>query len=189
MSQPFPASSLRNAALLYGGMFFVAVVANEWISPPQPSLALPEAAAAWPVGLLAGLLLLLATYAAERFWPQFSSLADTMSGMLGPVTSLQALLLAALSGVGEEALFRGPLQVAVGPILATLLFAALHGLGNRRLWPWPLFALLAGGVFAWLAWRFRSPWPGAVAHAVVNAVNLRRLGQRYERRVAAGNHA
>lgn len=186
MSQAFPATSLRNAALLYGGMSVLAVLAALPLAAGLTVFALPQSPWAWPAGLAAGLALLLSTWLAEWLWPRFAALATTMAEMVGPVTWQQALVLAILSGVGEEALFRGPLQAATGPLLATLLFAGLHGLGNRRLWPWPLFALLAGAVFAWLAWQFHSPWPGCLAHVVVNAVNLRRLGKRYAATAAAG---
>jgi membrane protease YdiL (CAAX protease family) len=179
VSQAFPASSLRNAALLYGGMTLLAVLLAWPMRQGIAVLAPPASPFAWLAGLAAGLLLLAVTALAERMWLRFKQLGETMASMLGPITVPQALLLGLLSGIGEESLFRGPLQVALGPVLATLLFAALHGLGNRRLWPWPLFAALAGGVFAWLAWQFHSPWPAAVAHVVVNAVNLRRLGLRY----------
>ncbi len=186
MSQPFPASSLRNAALLYGAMTGLAVLLALPLEHGLRVLALPASPLDLLVGLAAGVLLLAATGLAERFWPRFRALGDTMAAQLGPITPLRALLLALLSGIGEEALFRGPLQAALGVVAATVLFAALHGLGNRRLWPWPLFAAFAGGMFAALAWQFHSPWPGAVAHVVVNAVNLRRLGQRYSRRAATG---
>lgn len=179
MSQAFPASSLRNAALLYGGMTLLALLLALPMRQGLAILALPASPLAWLAGLVAGLLLLGAAFLAERMWPRFAQLGETMAAMLGPIAVKQALLLGLLSGIGEEALFRGPLQAALGPVLATLLFAALHGLGNRRLWPWPLFAALAGGIFAWLAWQFHSPWPAALAHVVVNAVNLRRLGLRY----------
>ncbi len=186
MSQPFPASSLRNAALLYGVMTVVAVLLALPLERGLSVLALPESPVAWLIGLAAGALLLAATWLTERLWPRFRALGNTMAAQLGPITVRQALLLAVLSGIGEEALFRGPLQAALGVVAATVLFAALHGLGNRRLWPWPLFAAVAGAVFAALAWQFHSPWPGAVAHVVVNAVNLRRLGQRYSRGAATG---
>ena len=183
---PFPASSLRNAALLYGGMTALAVALALPLRAGLAVFTLPDLPLAWLAGLTGGLLLLAISWLAERVWPRFRALGDTMAALLGPVTPGQAALLALLSGIGEEALFRGPIQIALGPLAATLLFAGLHGLGNRRLWPWPLVALLAGALFAALAWQFHSLWPGAVAHVVVNAVNLRRLGLRYTPRAASG---
>ncbi len=188
MSQAFPASSLRNATLLYGAMTLLAALLTVPMHAGLAILAVPNSPLAWLAGLAAGVLLLAATWLTERLWPRFQALGNKMAQLLGPVSRQQAWWLAVLSGIGEESLFRGPLQVALGPVPATLLFAAAHGLGNRRLWPWPLFALVAGGVFAWLAWHFHSPWPSAVAHIVVNAVNLRRLGQRYGRLDPPGTH-
>lgn len=175
----FPATSLRMALLLYGGMALLAV-GLAWILPKGLTIfRLPPAPLPWLTGLLAGLLLVLLSALLERLWPRFAQLGQTLTDLLGPISLPRALLLGLLSGVAEEMLFRGPLQEFLGPLLATLVFAGLHGMGNRHLWPWPLFALGAGGFFAGLTAHFDTLWPAAVAHVVVNALNLRRLGARY----------
>jgi membrane protease YdiL (CAAX protease family) len=85
-----------------------------------------------------------------------------------------------LSGLAEEALFRGPVQYVAGLWLTSLGFGLLHGGSRRELWPWTLFAMVAGLAFGELTRRYGSPWPATLAHVLVNAVNLRRLG-RYQR--------
>lgn len=188
MRQPFPATSLGNALALYGAMTAVAAALALVFAPGLRLFALPTSPLAWPSGIGAGLGLVAASRAAERWLPAFRRLGDRMAAQIGPVSRSRALALAVLSGVGEEALFRGPLQVLLGPLLATLLFASLHGLGQRRLWPWPVFAAVAGGVFAALTAQFQSIWPAVAAHVVVNALNLRRLGARWGDERAPGSH-
>ena len=189
MSEQFPASSIRHAALLYGAMLLCALGVAWWLPALRPAFGLPTTPRAWLLGLGAGLGLVLLSWLTERAWPAFDALGNQFAQLLGPVGVGRAFVLAVLSGVGEEALFRGVLQTWLGPVWPTLVFAALHGLGQRRLWPWPLFALLAGAVFAGLTAWTGSLWPACLAHIVVNATNLRRLGLRYHRLCPAEPHA
>jgi membrane protease YdiL (CAAX protease family) len=114
--------------------------------------------------------------------------------LVGPGAGLPELfLLAAASGIGEEALFRGalqpwlvrsferyvvssePLSVTLGISAATLLFTALHPPLHRDLRPWTIFALVIGFALGGLA-----AWSGSLAapiaaHFLMNFFNLRRL--------------
>lgn len=189
MSHPFPATSIRNAVLLYGGMTILSALLALGFPMFRVSFGLPAVRLAWVWGLGAGAALVGMSWVAERVSPPFAALADALAAAVGPVSGTRAVVLAALSGVGEETLFRGPLQSWLGPVWPTLLFAGLHGLGQRRLWPWPLFALVAGSVFAGLTVASGSLWPAALAHAVVNAINLRRLGKRYRNPAPADTYA
>jgi membrane protease YdiL (CAAX protease family) len=121
-----------------------------------------------------------ALVAASRFWTARSeagrALAAELARVLGPLGPGRALSFALASGVAEEALFRGALQTQVGALAATLIFAAAHFVPAPRLRIWSLFALLAGAVFAALfAWTGDLLAP-ALAHVLVNALNLRWLG-------------
>ena len=99
--------------------------------------------------------------------------------MLGRLRVSECVALALLSGVAEEAFFRGALQPQVGLLAASLLFALAHFAPGRDLWPWTLCSLAAGlalgGLFAWTG-NLVAP---VVAHALINAVNLRVLSVRY----------
>ena len=85
-----------------------------------------------------------------------------------------ALAVALLSGIAEEALLRALLQPVIGLLPAAVLFAALHLVPDRRLWMWPLIALTLGIVLGLLFARFGYP-AAAAAHVVINALALLRL--------------
>jgi len=170
--------TLRQAAVFYCIIWLVAVglswptrvgVALAWRLPAR------DLSISLITGALCGLALVLCTLAAERLWPEMRDLAVELSGLIGDTSWPRAVTLALLSGVAEEALFRGPIQSVLGIWLTAFLFALLHGGGKRRYLAWTAFALLGGCVFGLLADHFGSIWPAAVAHIVVNAINLRRL--------------
>jgi membrane protease YdiL (CAAX protease family) len=89
-------------------------------------------------------------------------------------TPADALAVAVLSGLAEEALLRALLQPVVGLLPAAILFAALHLVPDRRLWLWPVIALGLGIVFGVLFESFGYP-AAAAAHIVLNALALLRL--------------
>ena len=90
-----------------------------------------------------------------------------------------ALAVALLSGIAEEALLRALLQPLLGLIPAAVIFAVLHLIPDRTLWFWPVMALLIGLVFGLVFERFGYP-AAAVAHAVLNAISLCRLREPRE---------
>jgi membrane protease YdiL (CAAX protease family) len=142
-------------------------------APGQPVLPIHWRLAA---GLGAGAALV----ALSRAWTARSeagrALAAELARVLGPLSGGRALAFAAASGLAEEAFFRGALQPQVGALAATLIFAAAHFVPAPRLRVWSLFALLAGAAFAALfAWTGDLLAP-ALAHVLVNALNLRWLG-------------
>ncbi len=82
------------------------------------------------------------------------------------------ILLAVMSGVGEEALFRGALQPILGIFITSLLFGALHVGPDRRYLVWTVWAVWAGLLFGAL-----YEWTGGIlapvtAHVLHNAVSL-----------------
>jgi uncharacterized protein len=127
------------------------------------------------LGLALAAFLVVATRWLVRTKPWAAALHEDLrpfARALGP----EAIVVVALaSSIGEEALFRGALVPAVGPIVSSLLFGVLHQLRGRSRIAWCLFATLVGLAFAYL-FRFTGSLLGPlVAHAVVNAVNLRFL--------------
>jgi membrane protease YdiL (CAAX protease family) len=85
------------------------------------------------------------------------------------------LALAVASGLGEELLFRGLLVQVIGIAASSLVFGALHQIRGRARWWW--MALAAGmGVVLALIFRATGSLLGPiVAHAAINAANLRYL--------------
>jgi membrane protease YdiL (CAAX protease family) len=113
-------------------------------------------------------------------------LEQRLGGVLGALGGDDAVVLAVLSGISEELFFRGGVQGSWGFVAATLLFALLHSGPGRMFGLWTAFALVAGALFGGLMlWRGNLLAP-VVAHVLVNAVNLRRLGAEAAARQAAG---
>ena len=131
-------------------------------------------------GFLAGAAVVLISRVLMCF-PRWKSLFFSLGKILGPLTSMDILFLAILSGAGEEAFFRGLLQPWLGIAPASFFFAVLHApqifardsknASSLSLWPW--FALMAGFFLGWLS-EYTFTWASAaVAHIVVNFCNLR----------------
>ncbi len=129
------------------------------------------------VGIGGGLALWGIWRLARRFLPASRDLEDRLAGLLGPVTTSEAIALALLSGFAEELFFRGAVQATVGWIPAALLFALLHTGPGRAFRLWTAFALVAGFLLGWIMlWRGNLLAP-VMAHALVNGINLRGLGR------------
>ena len=91
---------------------------------------------------------------------------------LGSLTSDEILVLALLSGFGEEILFRGVLLGRLGLWWSSLLFAAMHFPFRRTLWPWTLFAGVIGVVLGGVTLWAETLWPAIFAHLTINYFNL-----------------
>ncbi len=182
LAGPPPGQLLRVATLFYALLLLAAFVWRSWIDGGSLLYRTPEAAAAGlRLGrdLGAGVAIGLALVAASRFWTRRSraaaALADSLRLMLGRLSLGGVLFLALLSGVAEEAFFRGALQPKVGLIAASLLFGLAHFVPRRGLAVWGPAAAVAG-----LALGLLFEWTGnlvapVAAHAVVNGLNLRWL--------------
>jgi membrane protease YdiL (CAAX protease family) len=178
--QPIP---LRWVLTFYGLLGAAAVAWRVWADGVLPWRISPdvEPAPLWlrlGLGVGAGLALVAASREATARTRGGQALAEELARLLGPLSPRRALAFALASGLAEEAFFRGALQPRVGLALATLLFAAAHYVPRPGLRAWSLFALAAGLLFGVLfAWTGDLLAP-AVAHALVNALNLRWLGRR-----------
>ncbi|MBI2389483.1 MAG: CPBP family intramembrane metalloprotease [Deltaproteobacteria bacterium] len=147
------------------------------------ALSLGEAAIEGGGGHLAsvagGLALALAVIAATRFLVRTQSWAAALHADLRPVARAlgpSAILPVALaSSLGEEMLFRGALVPWIGVIASSLLFGALHQLRGRSRLSWAGFAMVVGLLFGALFRATGSLLGPIVAHALINAANLRFL--------------
>lgn len=179
-----PARLVPTAVVFYGLLLAGAFVWT-WLDGRSLWFMSSEAAARgvhWPrdlsLGLAVGGALVLVSRALTVASPAARALAESLAQLLGRLGWGASLALAALSGVAEEAFFRGALQPQLGLVGASLCFAAAHFVPRRAFLPWPAFALAAG-----LAFGALFEWTGnlvaaVVAHAGVNALNLRWLGRR-----------
>lgn len=129
-------------------------------------------------GLLAGLACVGALWAIRRA-PPLERLERWQRGVVAAWSTTDAVAVAVISGLAEEALLRAFLQPLIGLLPAAVLFAVLHVVPDRTLWFWPLFALgsgiLLGGLFE--GWGYPS---AATAHIVINMVALVRLRRPIE---------
>ncbi len=146
------------------------------VRPPQDH-ALPW----WGAAVLCSWLLVLGPALLEDRMPAMRKLGEELYEAMAPITSTRVAVLAGLSGICEEVLFRGPLQATVGWPVAAVLFALSHGGFSRRHLTWTVFALIAGLLFGAMVEYYDSLSPAIVAHVTVNAINMRRL-ERYAKR-------
>ncbi len=175
---------LRLAAIFYGAVLAVALAVAQLVDRPllYRDAAAQQVGIDWIASLGAGLAVAALVVAVSALLVDRTDWGRTLAGelapLLGPLSTRHCLVLAALSGLAEEALFRGALQPWVGLVPASLIFGLAHFVPRRELAPWCLFAiaagLLLGGLYEWTG-NLVAP---VVAHAGINAVNLRLLAAR-----------
>ena len=136
------------------------------------------------LGLLAGGALLVSSRLWIRYTRMGRTVAECLAEILGPLSGAQVVILALASGLGEEAFFRGALQPRVGLVLASILFGLVHLVPRRDLAPWAGFAALAGVLLGALFDYTGNLLAPAIAHVLINAVNLRWLSRAYALRGA-----
>lgn len=106
--------------------------------------------------------------------PPLERLEQWQRGVVTRWSTTDAVSVALISGVAEEALLRALLQPVIGLAPAAALFAVLHIVPDRTLWMWPVFAfasgLLLGVLFQWHGYP-----AAATAHILINLVALVRL--------------
>jgi len=128
------------------------------------SLAIGVAAGATGVGVLWLL----------RWVPALRRLERWQRGVVVEWTIADAMSVALISGIAEEALLRAFLQPIIGLAPAAVLFAVLHVVPDRKLWLWPVVAL-GSGILLGVLFESRGYPAAAAAHILINLVALLRL--------------
>lgn len=127
------------------------------------------------LGLASGGALIVLWRMGRRFSAGMRELEGLIAQAVGPVERDQTIVLAIISGFAEELFFRGAMQQSWGPWVTTAIFALVHTSRGKAYRWWTLFALLAGGSFAYLTHTTGNLTAAIVGHIFVNAVNLRLL--------------
>ncbi len=137
----------------------------------------------WPmdvaIGLGGGLLFVALTPLVTRWSAPARELEREFGWILGEQKAWEIVLLALLSGVAEEFLFRGAMYRAVGPVMSTVVFAAVHWPVNWSFRLWPFLALAAGSILALERHATGTLLAPAITHVLVNLVNLFRITRKY----------
>jgi membrane protease YdiL (CAAX protease family) len=134
------------------------------------------------VGVGAGLGVVAVCHAMRKTVKAIDRAADLLIDVLGPLSTETAVILALVSGVAEELLFRGALWPFAGLVGTTFLFAIVHVVPRRGLIGYPLFAGAVGLLLGVLRGASGSVLPPILAHATVNALNLVWLERRRRER-------
>jgi CAAX protease family protein len=142
---------------------------------PSPWLVLSSTAShvySFALGLAFAAVIVIAT---RWMVPRFAW-ARVLHGELRPIargiSTTGIVVVALLSAVGEELLFRGLLQPWIGLVPQALLFGIVHQIRGPSRWVWVAWAsfvgLALGGIFA-LTGSLLGP---LAAHALINGLNL-----------------
>ncbi len=124
------------------------------------------------VGCCTGLALAGATQWATPRVAGLGRMANALSSQLGGLSPAACLLLALMSSVAEELLFRGLLQPGLGVVPATILFGLAHVPVERDLRAWPFMAAAVGALLAALFYWTGGLVAPIMAHFCLNAWNL-----------------
>jgi membrane protease YdiL (CAAX protease family) len=180
-----PPSLVRWATLFYVLLALVAIGWNGWAGTPWAFIdpAAEAAGVRWgrdiALGLSTAAVVIAVSHLVTTRTAWGEALARELARAIGPLTGSEVLRLAVLSGFAEEAFFRGALQPRVGWLAASLIFGLVHVAPSRSLLPWTGFAIVAGGLLGGLYLATGNLLAPVLAHAGINAVNLRLLGARY----------
>jgi membrane protease YdiL (CAAX protease family) len=177
--------ALMLGASLAAAAFWPAVVGVPWVLPDR---VVPDVV----LGLLAGGVVIAASWASIRWTASGRRLADLLGRTLRGLPAWASLPLALAAGVAEEAVFRGTLwsaiEAAAGAeaawILTSVAFGLVHGMFRPGLRTWSAFALATGVLLGGLRLATGGILAAVVAHSLVDAVNLplvRRAGRLADR--------
>ncbi len=131
--------------------------------------------------LCAGILLCI-SYLFEGTFASFRQLKELVRRLLGPTKWPVSVYLALLSAFGEELLFRGAIQPALGLVLTSIIFGLMHLGPDGRISSWSIWALLAGLLMGWLYEQSGQLWSSILAHFLVNLISLLRLQREFAQR-------
>jgi membrane protease YdiL (CAAX protease family) len=161
-------------ACFAGSLSFVLRDDAPWVHPKPWIVTTPLIATL--TSALCGIATAAIIVVSTRFVVGRFAWAQRLHAELRPVaqdlTVGQIFLLAGLSSLGEEILFRGLLTPTLGVVGSSVLFGLLHQVRGPSRWVWIMWAMAVGLVLGTIFAATGSLVGPLLAHAVVNAVNL-----------------
>lgn len=142
---------------------------------PTPLLTLADPARhtySVMMGLTVGALIVLSTRVTVARFEWARRLHSELRPIARVMTTQGIVVLALLSALGEELLFRGLLQPWVGIILQALAFGSLHQVRGPSRYVWMTWATAVGLVLGAIFQVTGSLLGPIAAHALVNGLNL-----------------
>ncbi|MCC6665324.1 MAG: CPBP family intramembrane metalloprotease [Polyangiaceae bacterium] len=142
---------------------------------PTPLLTLADPARhtySVMMGLTVGALIVLSTRVTVARFEWARRLHSELRPIARVMTTQGIVVLALLSALGEELLFRGLLQPWVGIILQALAFGFLHQVRGPSRYVWMTWATAVGLVLGAIFQVTGSLLGPIAAHALVNGLNL-----------------
>lgn len=142
---------------------------------PERRLSLDDASAHWlslGIGLLFGTFLVVGSRITVQRFEWARRLHLELRPLAQGLPPAGIVVLAALSSVGEELLFRGLFQPWMGLWPQAILFGLLHQLPGPSRWIWVSWAFLVGLALGALFALTGSLLGPLAAHALVNGMNL-----------------
>jgi membrane protease YdiL (CAAX protease family) len=170
--------TVAGAYVLLGSLAFALAAFAHHGSPfshPAPWLVLTPAvslATSILLGLLLSVLLVASTRLAVRRWDWAQRLHADLRPFARNLNASSVVLIAVLSGVGEELFFRGFLVPVIGVVLQAVIFGLAHQVPGPSRWVWVGWASLVGLCFGIMFAVTGSLAGPIVAHAIVNGYNL-----------------
>lgn len=123
-------------------------------------------------GFVFAVLVIAFTRVSVRRWTWAKQLHNSLRPIAQQLSTKDILVLALLSGVGEELLFRSLLVPWIGPYAQALVFGVLHQTRGPSRWVWASWAAIVGLVFGLMYEYFGTLSGPVVAHCLINGVNL-----------------
>lgn len=175
-------------------LYFDKPLSSLWFKETEPSPSLDSTASLnvtellhlpiepFEEDILIGIFLGLAVVQLSRLLSKYADWAkridEDFALYFTNMSSVELSLMAVLSSLAEEVIFRGWLQNYLGLVLTSIIFGLLHIPPKKEHWPWTISALLMGFVLGVL-----YDWRGAVtapfiAHFTINYFNLHALAKQ-----------
>jgi membrane protease YdiL (CAAX protease family) len=170
-------SLIKLATIFYAVVGLLAWGYAAWFDHPLFGESAPTALG-MGYGVGAGVAVVVLCHVAYLVSKAVRRASDMIGRFFGPVTPLQAVWLALISGFVEEIGFRGALWPHLGLVGSALFFGLCHTIPVRALAGYPVFAFFAGLILGLLRDATGSVWPAVACHVTINALNIAWLGGR-----------